>query len=178
MLHTLCLRARVSPLTFSTSSPSFPVLPSDPTLLTAQSRKCLMMRGSRTLCREERAGGACAAGRRASTCSAGVIGSLDHSALHQQPRKRPCVMLCSQAAQNADGEGNGVAGDLTTLVKSLADVDAAPAKLIKVSAQAAPNRTWESCVSTHVSPTLPCPPMSQQPANSCTSLSGTGGVLV
>ena len=40
---------------------------------------------------------------------------------------------CAQAAQNADGENNGIAGDLTSLVKSLADVDAAPAKLHKVS---------------------------------------------
>ena len=39
----------------------------------------------------------------------------------------------AQAAQNADGENNGIAGDLTSLVKSLADVDAAPAKLHKVS---------------------------------------------
>ena len=47
---------------------------------------------------------------------------------------RPVTILVAgaQAAQNADGEGNGVAGDLTALVKSLADVDQIPAKLHKV----------------------------------------------
>ena len=39
---------------------------------------------------------------------------------------------CTQAAQNADGESNGVAGDLTSLVKSLADADAPPVQLSKV----------------------------------------------
>jgi len=40
-----------------------------------------------------------------------------------------------QAAQNADGENNGIAGDLSSLVKSLGDVESAPAKLHKVFLQ-------------------------------------------